>query len=150
MQKRRNAPRSVPGNVRLIAGYVDDDELRRLQNECGIHLCPSRSEGWGHNLVEGLSCGAVVIATDAAPMNEHVTAYCGILVPAGRSETRHMGASHFVEHRFLEQAIQAAIDMPVSQKAEMGERARRRFQDIGREFPAKVAGLLVSKAAPSG
>ena len=27
----------------------------------------------------------------------------------------------------------------------MGERARRRFQDIGREFPAKVAELLVSK-----
>jgi hypothetical protein len=151
VQKRRNAPRSVPGNVRLIAGYVVDDELRRLQNECGIHLCPSRSEGWGHNLVEALSCGAVVIATDAAPMNEHVTAGSGNLVPTGRSKPRHMGACHFVDPLALEQAIQTAIEMPVGQKAEMGERARRRFEEIGRELPAKVAGLLAPgrDAAPA-
>lgn len=147
VQKRRNAPRSVPANVRLIAGYVDDGELRRLQNECGIHLCPSRSEGWGHNIVEGLSCGAVVITTDAPPMNEHVDADCGILVPAGRSEVRHMGVCHFADLPALERAVQTAIDMPVSRKAELGARARRRFEAIGREFPVRVADLLGAGAA---
>ncbi len=145
VQKRRNAPHSVPPNVRLISGYVDDGELRRLQNVCGIHLCPSRAEGWGHNLVEGLSCGAVVIATDAPPMNEHVAAGCGIPVPAARAERRHLGQCHFVESGSLEQAIQAAIDMPEAQKAAMGAAARRRYEEIRREFPARVARLLVGR-----
>jgi hypothetical protein len=146
VQKRRNAPRSVPRNVRLIAGYIDDGELRRLQNECGIHLCPSRSEGWGHNLVEGLSCGALVITTDAPPMNEHVNAACGVLVAASRAQPRHMGTSHFVSSKSLEDAIQAVIDMPLRQKAGMGDVARKRFQEIGRGFPARVAQLLAGSS----
>jgi glycosyltransferase involved in cell wall biosynthesis len=142
VQKRRNAPRSVPANVRLIKGYVPDGELRRLQNECGIHLCPSRSEGWGHNLVEGLACGAVVIATDAPPMNEHISPQCGVLVPADRTQRRHVGVSHFVSKSGLEQAIQSVFDMPTERKAELGARARRRFEEIGDAFPEKVTHLL--------
>ena len=127
---------------RLVNGYASDDELRRLQNECGIHLCPSRSEGWGHNLVEGLSCGALVITTDAPPMNEHVHADYGMLIAAARSQPRHLGTSYFVDIGTLEAGIAAAIGMPPSRKAEMGELARNRFLEIDREFRARVISLL--------
>ncbi|MEW9806671.1 glycosyltransferase [Mesorhizobium sp. ZMM04-5] len=147
VQKHRNAPHSVPANVRLIRGYVPDDELRRLQNECGIHLCPSRAEGWGHNLVEGLACGAVVVATDAPPMNEHVNADCGVLVRAGRTERRHVGVSHFVDRKAFEQAIQGVLDMHVAQKAELGALARRRYEEIAGAFPERVARLLANRSA---
>ena len=142
VQKQQNAPRQVPPNVNLINGYADDGELRRLQNECWIHLCPSRSEGWGHNLIEGLSCGALVITTDAPPMNEHVHADCGILVAAARAQPRHMGTCHFADAAALEAAIQAAIDMPAGRRAEMGELARSRYQEIDREFRARATTML--------
>lgn len=146
VQKRQNAPARVPANVRLLAGYAGDEELRLLQNACGIHLCPSRSEGWGHNIVEGMSCGALVIATDAPPMNEHVRAEYGILVAATHDKPRHMGMSHFVDMSALEAAIQAALDMPASRKAEMGRLARSRFLEIEREFRSRAAGLLARPA----
>ncbi len=142
VQKQQNAPWKVPGNVRLINGYADDEDLRRLQNECGIHLCPSRSEGWGHNLVEGLSCGALVITTDAPPMNEHVHADYGMLVSSTREQPRHMGTSHFVNIGALEASMGAAIDMPPARKAEMGGLARNRFLEIDRDFRDRVGGLL--------
>lgn len=142
VQKKENAPRSVPGNVRLINGYVDDSALRKLQNECGIHLCPSRSEGWGHNIIEALSCGALVITTDAPPMNEHVGREFGILVASARAEPRHMGTCHFVGVDALEMAIGTAIAMPAEKKAEMGRLGRERFLEIDRAFRDRVRRLL--------
>jgi len=142
VQKEQNAPSKVPANVRLITGYTGDEELKRLQNECGIHLCPSRSEGWGHNLVEGMSCGAVVIATDAPPMNEHIRAEHGLLVETRHSKPRHMGICHFVDGQALEAVVGAAIAMPAPLKAQMGEMARRRFLEIDREFRQRVRCLL--------
>lgn len=142
VQKKENAPQSVPANVRLVSGYIDDGELRRLQNECGVHLCPSRSEGWGHNIIEALSCGALVITTDASPMNEHVRPDFGLLVASVRTEPRHMGVCHFVGRDALEAAIDAAVVMPVAQKAEMGRRGRERFLEIDRGFRDRVRRLL--------
>ncbi len=147
VQKRENAPRHVPANVRLIDGYIDDAELRRLQNECGIHLCPSRSEGWGHNIVEGLSCGALVIATDAPPMNEHVSTEFGLLVAATRMEPRHLGTNYYVDGQALETAVGSAIAMSEAQKVAMGARARERFVSIHRDFRAAVGCLLARQPA---
>jgi hypothetical protein len=39
-------------NIDYRSDYLDDVELRRLQNESLFHLCPSETEGWGHYLVE--------------------------------------------------------------------------------------------------
>ncbi|MEQ1943989.1 glycosyltransferase [Mesorhizobium sp. VNQ89] len=147
VQKRENAPANVPTNVRLIDGYMSDAELRRLQNECGIHLCPSRSEGWGHNIVEGLSCGALVIATDAPPMNEHVSAEFGLLVAANRQEPRHLGTNYYVDVSVLERAIGSAIAMPQEHKVARGALARDRFVAIDRDFSAAVRRLLGSQSA---
>ena len=138
VQKAANAPDSVPANVTLHAGYLDDGELKRLQNTCGIHLCPSRSEGWGHHIVEAMSCGAVVVTTDAPPMNEHVTAGSGVLVRAGQSTPRHLGHEFFVDCGALE-AVIAGLAAGSSEFAQsLGAKARSRFEDIDRSFAARL------------
>ncbi|MBX3570312.1 MAG: glycosyltransferase family 4 protein [Rhizobiaceae bacterium] len=139
VQKADNAPKSVPPNVTLRSGYLDDGELKRLQNACGIHLCPSRAEGWGHYIVEGLSVGAVVVTTDAAPMNELVTPESGILVPASREEPRHLGVCHFVDPTALETAIERLIRMPASEKAAIGRMGRQRYEAIDSSFHQRCA-----------
>jgi hypothetical protein len=81
LQHPSNAPASVPANVKLITERLSDIELQELYNRCGVHLCPSRCEGWGHTLVEGMSARAVVITTDAPPMNEIISPQRGMLAP---------------------------------------------------------------------
>ena len=142
VQKQANAPESVPRNVTLHCGYLDDDELKRLQNACGVHLCPSRSEGWGHHIVEALSCGAVVVTTDAPPMNEHVTAGCGVLVPTNRSEPRHLGRNFFVDCHALEAAIaQLLAESPEAAKS-LGVKARERFEELNRGFFTRLGAIF--------
>ncbi|MCY4514194.1 MAG: glycosyltransferase [Candidatus Tectomicrobia bacterium] len=152
VQKQDNAPQSVPTNVTLRDGYVADGELKRLQNACGVHLCPSRAEGWGHNIVEALSCGAVVVTTDAPPMNEHVTSDCGFLVPAGHSEPRHLGRKFFVDYQALETVIERLVAESPDTAGPIGKKARERFDVLSRDFDTQIRALFdqVVLPLPSG
>lgn len=86
---------SAPNIVRL--GFVADNELRFLQNVCGIHLCPSEAEGFGHYLVEAMGCGAVVLTTDAPPMNELVADGRGVCVAYAGTRPQSLGVNFYVE-----------------------------------------------------
>ena len=134
--------RTVPGNVTLLSQYLDEDQLRVLQNGCGIHLCPSRSEGWGHYIHEAMSCGAVVITTDAPPMNEFIDDATGVLVPYGQSESRHLGQCYFVNGAELERRIENVLAMPGDAKAHMGAAARRRFEENNQLFQERIAAMF--------
>lgn len=129
-------------NIRVVSGYITDAELRKLQNSCGLHLCPSRSEGWGHHLVEALSVGAVTVTTDGPPMNEHVTADCGILVPYARTEPRHLGTNYCVDLEAMEAVINNLLTMDVAQKQTLGSAARQRFVEIDTGFRTRLAEAL--------
>ena len=142
VQKQANAPASVPPNVTLHGGYLEDGELKRLQNACGVHLCPSRAEGWGHNIVEAMSCGAVVVTTDAPPMNEHVTADCGVLVPASRSEPRHLGRNFFVDCHALEAAVARLVATSPDAARSFGLKARKRYEELGRGFAMQTRAVF--------
>ncbi len=142
VQHPDNAPASVPDNVELVSRYLPDDELRQMQNACGIHLCPSLSEGWGHYIVEAMSCRAVAVVTDAPPMNELVDASRGVVVPFGKTEPRHLGTNYQVRKDQLEEAIRRLIAMPDAEKARLGEAARTWFLENDRAFHGRIAEVV--------
>ncbi len=151
VQKQASTPDPAPPNVTLRCGYLDDDELKHLQNACGVHLCPSRSEGWGHHVVEAMSCGVVVVTTDAPPMNEHVSADCGVLVQASRSEPRHLGRKFFVDNHALETVVARLVAESPDAAQSLGIKARERFEALNRGFATQLHTVFdqVHAARPS-
>ena len=60
---------AIGDRVRLI-GYVNDDELRALYSSCRAFIYPSLYEGFGLPPLEALACGAPVIASRIAALEE--------------------------------------------------------------------------------
>ena len=84
-------------NIDIIDKFVAEDELKRLMNSHQIHLCPSESEGFGHNIVEALSTGALLMVTDAPPMNELVPKDANYFIKVKSKSERYLSELFYVD-----------------------------------------------------
>lgn len=142
IQCPENAPHTVPDNVTLLTEYLSDEELQTKLNENLIHLCPSLSEGWGHYIVEAMSCSAIVVTTDGPPMNELVNAERGFVVPFQKQEPRHLGTNFFVDPDALEETLTKLFSSPSDELKNKGARARSWFEENDRAFATKLSGAM--------
>lgn len=122
------------GNIKYILEYLDDDLLKKLQNENLFHLCPSEAEGFGHYIVEAMSCGAVTLTTDAPPMNEIVIEERGILVNYRSKEPQMLGMNYYVDENDLEKQIIRMINMSVKEQKNISERSHQWFRENDKDF----------------
>jgi glycosyltransferase involved in cell wall biosynthesis len=73
--------RTPLGRVHWL-GYVPEDELIALYGGTRLFVYPSRLEGFGLPVLEAMSCGAPVVASDVAALRE-VAGDAALLVPPG-------------------------------------------------------------------
>lgn len=129
-------------NVCWIAHRVEEEMLRDLQNRCGIHLCLSETEGFGHYLMEAMSTGAVVITTDAPPMNEFIhDLRC--LVPAFRSSPQRLGINYYVHPGALEETINRLRTLSLEDLRAIGRENREAYLKKTEEFKERLAALFL-------
>lgn len=129
-------------NIDHILERLDDDNLRALQNSHPIHLCPSEAEGFGHCIVEAMSCGALTLTTNAPPMNELITADRGILVDYSSSQSQRSGHNYYVDRAQLEERIGQIITMDEATRQQLGLNARTWFENNDREFRRLLSDAL--------
>lgn len=74
----------IENDVR-ITGYVSDAELVWLYGNCHAHLFPSRFEGFGLPVLEGLQLGAATLASSSSSIPE-ATGGAAVLLPPDEPE----------------------------------------------------------------
>ena len=131
-----------PANVVRLTQYLDDDALRLLQNSHRFHICPSRTEGFGHYLMEALSVGAVTLTTDGAPMNELVTAERGILIPVARTGRQATATTWLVDSAEITEAVERALALDEEQCESLGSAAREFFLENDRRFHDRIVAVV--------
>lgn len=129
-------------NVYVVRKYLEDDDLLQLQNECCFHICPSVYEGFGHYIMEGLSCGAVVLTTGAPPMSELVDERHGILVPYDSVRVVMLAQGKEVAPHGVESALQRALGMHEPELTQRRILARKAFEANDTAFKARFKEVL--------
>ena len=129
-------------NIRYQTEYLPDAEIQSLQNRFSIHICPSEAEGFGHALAESMSCGAVLITTDAPPMNELVRPSRGVLVPYSSSASQGFGTKYLVDETALEKAIAEVFLTPVEELQRLGRAAREWYENNDKAFQPRFQKVI--------
>jgi hypothetical protein len=141
-RRKRVSTDTVPANVTWHRDYVPQPELQCLQNAIGFHLCPSRTEGYGHYLAEALGTGAVTVTTDAEPMNELVTANRGVLVAAHAAGRQGLATLYDFDEAAMTAAIERCIAMPPAEAEQLGKAARTWFEANQVRFASQLMAAL--------
>lgn len=138
--QREKLPSPLPSAANLVylTSYLPDDELRVLQNRHLFHLCPSEVEGFGHHIVEGMSTGAIVIATDGPPMNELVGPDRGILVPYAGTGSQRLSTTYQIDAGALANAIDTLLSKDTHFKTTLGQAARDWYEQNDRLFRERL------------
>lgn len=143
VQRRRHArPVMASHNIVVHPGYLDDEVLRHLQNAHRFHICPSEAEGYGHSIAEAMSVGAVVLTTDAAPMNELVDADCGLLLACTPGAPMGLSQRYSVDAAAIEAGVGRALQLSEGQCSALGQAARARYLQRDHAFRECLGALL--------
>ena len=141
--QHRNPPLGTSkANMRYLYGVVREERFQRLMTDSRFHLCPSEAEGFGHSIVEAMSCGALVVSTDAPPMNELVQHDRGVLVEAGSETRQRSGTRYPVTARAVEAVVEQVREMSPSEIEQRRLAARAWFDENARRFERRFKHLL--------
>jgi len=121
-----------------------DEERNRLMNEAQIHVCPSIAEGWGHYITEAMSVGAIVVTTDASPMNEHIRPEWGYLVGVTSTRNHHQAILTYTSPTLVAEAVRRAAALTPERREQIGKAVRARFLKRNAEFK-EIALRLVER-----
>jgi hypothetical protein len=141
-RRKRVDIEALPANVRLIREHLSDADYRRLQNEHRFHICPSQTEGFGHYLVEAMSCHAVVVTLDAEPMHELVTVERGVLVPAHAIGTQDLATCYGFTEDAMRTAIERCLAMDAATAKQLGNAARNWYERNHAQFAERLRAAL--------
>lgn len=96
---------ALPANI-LLKKNLSNEEMKELWCRAAVAVIPSEVEGYGQVLGEAMSAGAVVVTTNAPPMNELVTTNRGYLVPWSENRPWRLGTRYKVTVESLELCLQ--------------------------------------------
>ena len=130
-------------NIRLIRERLSHEELRRWQNAIGFHLCTSEAEGFGHYIMESMSCRAVTFTTDGPPMNELVRPERGFLLEHVEPPIpMRLSHRYLFKPESLEVQVERVLKMDRSTLDAMGAAAREFFLENDRTFRRNFIEIL--------
>ena len=133
-------PHADTSNV-VNAGFLSDDDFIKLINCCMIHICPSLYEGYGHYIWEAMSCGNVVITTNAAPMNEFITDG-RFLVDTNKPWRHHQGLMHPPLVDSLVDVIGRVAAMDEAELLKVGEKNRALYLANDAAFRERILNVI--------
>lgn len=132
-------------NIEYITTRLSEEELTKLMNKCGVHLCCSETEGYGHYIHEGKSCEVVVVTTNAPPMKNSIDTTSGFLVKScdKKQLKKQLGSKYAIDKEDFQRVIREIQNTDIKVLKNMGENARESYSKEGKYFDNDIKEIMV-------
>lgn len=134
-----------PQNIKLITKFLDKNDLEKISNKFGIHICSSRHEGFGHYIHEAKSVKAVILYTNAPSMNETFKdGVDGIGIACVYAEMENDGfcPAFDITEKGLEEAVNKVINMSELELRNIGENSRKSYIAETNRFESRLKDII--------
>lgn len=133
-------------NLDLVTEFLSNTELQTLMNRIPVHVCPSRFEGFGHYLNEARSVGAIVLYSNAQPMNEFFEdGRSGIALNGSVKIEKRRGISiecFYPSTSDFENGINRLLNMKNVERERMGIEARKAYLNDKSSFEKRFNSMV--------
>ena len=130
-------------NIKVLDKYLPENELVEIMNRCGVHVCSSYHEGFGHYINEAKSVKSVVLYTNAPSMNEFFNNQIGIPINTSYVEIiNNICPKYTTSPTDIEEAVEITLEMTIRDMEEMGERTRLDFLYNDTNFKTRIKELI--------
>lgn len=113
-----------PANVFYVDEFSSAADYQKYAKRFLFHVYATETEGFGHSIYESLRAGAIVLLTDAPPMNEIITAQSAILIPAIYAGHKGLSPRFSVTQQGLENSVCQALNLTGLERSEMTSQAK--------------------------
>jgi hypothetical protein len=127
-------PDDCPKNVEYIDAFVHFEDYNRLSGSSLFHIYATEVEGFGHSINEALAQGAVVLVTNAPPMNEIANSDCALLIDAEYIGQKLFSPRFSVKDSALEGAVARAMMLEDGDINQISRKAIDRSQELRNNF----------------
>jgi Alpha-N-acetylglucosamine transferase len=129
-------------NIKLYTTKQDIEEIIKLKNSMGFHICPSYMEGYGHYINEGRMVSSIVLTIDAPPMNELIDETSGILIPYTEKIIRKNGSYGYItDETNLLNGIKKMLNLTNEEKDKLRYNAHFKYKEDTLYFDKKMENL---------
>jgi len=119
--------KDIPNRVTVVRQKLSEEDYNREFNKCIFHLCPSEYEGFGHYINEAKSVGAIILTTNAAPMNELCLSSFSFGVPWVSFGKQNLGCMFKADFREIAKQVKVMENLTDDNIKLFGERAENSF-----------------------
>lgn len=138
-------PRKDLDNIKFLTERLSEEELNKLLNQHGVHVCCSETEGYGHYIHEAKSTQSVLITTDAPPMSDYVDNDMGYLVKYSNKKPlkKHLGSKYILDTEDFKRIIKEIKEQDPEDLRVKGEKARESYLKEARKFENNLKELFI-------
>lgn len=134
-------------NLEINKDFISEDEIYKLYNTYGIHLCPSNVEGWGHYIAEAKSSKAIVLYTNAPCMNEtFIDGFDGISIDCNINSLKMINNNicpfYEINSNDIAKSVQKVLSLSLTEKQSIGNNARNSFIKNDQEFTDRIQNII--------